>query len=107
MRSLEGFYGVIVSAGYRDAPFDIVNELLPRIVQLERLANPEHAEVRIVEIQDAARNATHIQPNYVLRSMPVPFRPWRWLRRVMIEELYGRLRSAQSLFPASFAPSGN
>jgi hypothetical protein len=96
VRSLEGFYGVIVSAGYRDAPFDIVSELLPRITQLERLANPEHADARIVEVEDAARNATHIQPNFVLRSMPVPFRPWRWLRRVMIEELYGRLRLVES-----------
>jgi len=93
VRSLEGFYGVIVSAGYRDTPFDIVTELLPKITQLERLANPELAEARIVDIMAAARNATHIQPNYFLRSMPAPFRPWRWLRRILVEELYGRLRS--------------
>lgn len=88
----KGFYGVVVSSGYRDNGFDIVTELLPRIIQLEQLANPDHARERVPEIEEASRNATHIQPNFVFRCAPVPFKAWRFVRRILIEELYGRIR---------------
>lgn len=104
-----GFYSVTVRLGYRDSRHSetYAAELAPRLSAIESsLAGPAVVRNKILEdIKEAANNVTQILPAYVLQSLmadseenvSVAGRGWAFVRRVMVEELFARLRCSLTL----------
>jgi len=94
VRTVDGFYGATYYIGFRDA-FDVkIKELMEKIYEVERLANPR-ADAVIAELKAASRTATHIAPYYNIVSKPVEggfLAPVAsYIRKWFIEDLYKRL----------------
>lgn len=68
--SLLSFYGITVRLGYRDSRPAYVEEILPRLRAIEAAYDPKQAAVHIQDINDAARNSTHM---FVSSSLFFPF----------------------------------
>ncbi|KAI0074569.1 hypothetical protein K474DRAFT_1524322 [Panus rudis PR-1116 ss-1] len=94
-RNLEGFYSVIYCHGFRD-DFNVeIDHVVDRICNLEMRSDSSEASSRLAEIQQAARNFTHIVPHYVVsskkrqngRSSAIR----NWARELLIEEVYRRI----------------
>ncbi|KAI9452283.1 potassium transporter [Lactarius psammicola] len=101
---LPGFYGVAQYLGFRDEAALRMNEIIARVGELEE----RYAEVdadgdnraaalrRVAQLVDFARHPTHVIPHYAPKSKgglvmgrltPIA----NYLRRVLIEDVYGRL----------------
>ena len=76
--------------GYLDRQAPSVAELLPSIISLESRSSASGE--RIALIQAASTTATHVIPSYAIFSRPSGWAPWSWVRRVLVEEIYGRAR---------------
>ncbi|KIK08027.1 hypothetical protein K443DRAFT_86126 [Laccaria amethystina LaAM-08-1] len=99
VRTVEGFYGVSYYLGFRD-DFDVnVQDLVAKIIELERATNPR-AETIIGEILAVTKTATHIAPHYHVVSRKVeggllsPIS--NYIRRFFVEGVYRRLAT---MFP--------
>ncbi|KAH9066020.1 potassium transporter [Lactarius deliciosus] len=98
---LPGFYGVAQFLGFRDEAVLRMDEIVARIGALEeRYAEADgnkRAAVhhRVTQLQELARHPTHIIPHYAPKSKGLVLGRLTliasYLRRVLIEEIYGRL----------------
>jgi KUP system potassium uptake protein len=110
---LPGFYGVARYLGFRDQATLHIDEIVARIGEIEeRYPDAERraaARARIEQLVVLARRPTHVIPHYAPKSKTFVlgrFTPIaNYLRRVLIEDIYGRL---SIMFPegeASLAPA--
>ncbi|KAG6860099.1 hypothetical protein C0995_015732 [Termitomyces sp. Mi166 len=95
VHSIEGFYGVTYYIGFRD-DFDVnIGEMVDKICDLEKFANPEGSAALIGEIKAVSRTATRIVPHYDVVSKDIKAGAIsvvvNWVRRYFIEEVYRRL----------------
>ncbi|TFY59675.1 hypothetical protein EVG20_g7693 [Dentipellis fragilis] len=93
---ISGCYGASYYLGFRD-DFDVqVPEIIKHICDLETRTNPEGAPELIRQLNLLASTSTHVVPHYQLISRRLEagwFSPVvNWVRRVLIEDVYGRLR---------------
>ncbi|KAH8984779.1 potassium transporter [Lactarius hatsudake] len=98
---LPGFYGVAQFLGFRDEAVLRMDEIVARIGALEeRYAEADGnkrtaVHRRVTQLQELARHPTHIIPHYAPKSKGVVLGRLTliasYLRRVLIEEIYGRL----------------
>ncbi|KAI9441911.1 potassium transporter [Lactarius indigo] len=98
---LPGFYGVAQFLGFRDEAALRMDEIVARIGALEeRFAEADgnkHSAVqsRVAQLQELARHPTHIIPHYAPKSKGLVLGRLTpiasYLRRVLIEDIYGRL----------------
>ncbi|KAH9014764.1 potassium transporter [Lactarius pseudohatsudake] len=98
---LPGFYGVAQFLGFRDEAVLRMDEIVARIGALEeRYAEADGSKRaavhrRVTQLQELARHPTHIIPHYAPKSKGVVLGRLTliasYLRRVLIEEIYGRL----------------
>ncbi|KAH9055355.1 potassium transporter [Lactarius vividus] len=98
---LPGFYGIAQFLGFRDEAALRMDEIVARIGALEeRYAEADgnkHATVdrRVAQLQELARHPTHIIPHYAPKSKGLVLGRLTpiasYLRRVLIEDIYGRL----------------
>ncbi|KAF8266790.1 potassium transporter [Lactarius quietus] len=97
---LPGFYGVAQYLGFRDQAALHMDEVIARIGEIEeRYPDADRraaARARIEQLVELARRPTHVIPHYAPKSrsfvlghrlMPIA----NYLRRVLIEDIYGRL----------------
>jgi len=98
---LPGFYGIAQYLGFRDEAALHIDEIVARVAELEeRFAGADAgrraaAFNRVSQLQELARHPTHIIPHYAPKSKglvmgrltPVV----NYIRRVLIEDIYGRL----------------
>ncbi len=77
--------------GYLDRAGPSVTDLLPTLISLESRSIPSSSE-RIKAIQEASTTTTHVVPSYAILSKESRWTPWSWVRKIMVEELYGRAR---------------
>jgi len=102
--TLPGFYGVLQYRGFRDEPAFHIDEIVMKINELETRMGPgpDGAKRITTRLMDHSRRPTHVVPHYAVRSGGV--RMGRitpvvnYIRRVLIEEIYGRLAI---MFPES------
>ncbi|KAJ9116704.1 hypothetical protein QFC20_000639 [Naganishia adeliensis] len=92
VRSLDGFYGVLMRKGYLDSFSPEVEAILDRIYEIEVQYSSVDLEERLKVIKQASLTTTHIIPNYNIKSKVVKNPIADRMRRVVVEELYGRLR---------------
>ncbi|KAJ9120623.1 hypothetical protein QFC22_002552 [Naganishia vaughanmartiniae] len=92
VRSMDGFYGVVMRKGYLDMLAPEVDEILDRICEIEIQYSAVNLEERLKMIKQASLTTTHIIPNYNIKSRKIPGFIPNGIRRVLVEELYGRLR---------------
>jgi KUP system potassium uptake protein len=92
---LPGFYGVAQYLGFRDEPTLRIDEIIARVTVLEERYSGPEARHRAAEFLELARHPTHIIPHYAPKSkgsVMGRFTPIAsYLRRVLIEDIYGRL----------------
>ncbi|KAH9055356.1 potassium transporter [Lactarius vividus] len=98
---LPGFYGVAQFLGFRDEAALRMDEIVARIGEVEeRYAEADgnkRAVVhrRVAQLQELARHPTHIIPHYAPKSKGLVLGRLTpiasYLRRVLIEDIYGRL----------------
>jgi KUP system potassium uptake protein len=79
------------SVGYLDSKTPSLPALLPYLTSIEARSSASPAPV-IDALTAAAHNATHIIPSYTVISRRSGWVPWVWVRRILIEEIYGRAR---------------
>jgi KUP system potassium uptake protein len=109
VRSLNGFFSVTMrsappfrplldklmncSVGYLDRAPPSIPDLLPYLQTLETrsAANLTVARANRHLLEQAGQNPTHVVPSYAIISRS-PSGVWGWVRRVLVEELYGRAR---------------
>ncbi|RSH83686.1 hypothetical protein EHS25_005590 [Saitozyma podzolica] len=91
VRSLRGFYGVTLRVGYLDSRTPSLPALLPYLTSIEARGSASPAPV-IDALTAAAHHATHFIPSYTVISRRSGWVPWVWVRRILIEEIYGRAR---------------
>ncbi|GFZ49919.1 hypothetical protein JCM24511_07322 [Saitozyma sp. JCM 24511] len=91
VRSLQGFYGVTLRVGYLDSRTPSLPALLPYLTSIEARSSASPAPV-IDALTAAAHNATHFIPSYTVISRRSGWVPWVCVRRILIEEIYGRAR---------------
>ncbi|RSH89944.1 hypothetical protein EHS25_001930 [Saitozyma podzolica] len=91
VRSLQGFYGVTLRVGYLDSKTPSLPVLLPYLTSIEARSSASPAPV-IDALTAAVHNATHFIPSYTVISRRSGWVPWVWVRRILIEEIYGRAR---------------
>jgi KUP system potassium uptake protein len=96
---LPGFYGVAQYLGFRDQATLRIDEIVARIGEIEdRYPDADRraaGRARIEQLVELARHPTHIIPHYAPKSKsfvmgrltPIA----NYLRRVLIEDIYGRL----------------
>jgi KUP system potassium uptake protein len=60
VRSVDGFYGVTMRKGYLDRMGPEVNEILERIVAIERMVGGNGLELRLAEIRTAGDRISHM-----------------------------------------------
>jgi len=93
--SLPGFYGVEQYIGFRDEPALYIDEIVTKISQLETRLDPVRAEQIMNQLGEYSRRPTHVIPHYAVRSqglMMGRITPiMNYIRRVLIEDIYGRL----------------
>ncbi|KAI0072602.1 potassium transporter [Panus rudis PR-1116 ss-1] len=94
-RNLEGFYSVIYYLGFRD-DFNVEASILATSISLREMRSASsEASSRLAEIQQAARNFTHIVPHYVVSSRERQdgrlSAIWDWARKLLIDEVYMRI----------------
>nr|AOR51849.1 potassium transporter [Phaffia rhodozyma] len=92
VRSFEGIYGLTVRTGYRDQSRTNMADVVPYLIQAERQFDPKISFEKIKEIEQAAANTTQIMPSYVLLSQKTRWASWGYIRKMLVEELYARLR---------------
>ncbi|KAF8320328.1 potassium transporter [Clavulina sp. PMI_390] len=100
--SLEGFYGVTYSLGFRDTFDPSTSEIIDHIAALEaRVHTAATAREVVAEIEYLAARTTHIIPHYHILSAEVA--PGHWwslslnvVRQFLLETVY---RSFSSMFP--------
>jgi len=97
---LPGFYGVAQYLGFRDEPTLRIDEIVARVGELEERVPGDadrraDARSRVAELLELARHPTHVIPHYAPKSKNLAvgrFTPIaNYLRRVLIEDIYGRL----------------
>jgi KUP system potassium uptake protein len=92
VEALPGFYGVAQYLGFRDEATLRIDEIVARVGELEER---HHGADRIAGLRQLARHPTHVIPHYAPKSRAVVlgrFTPIaNYLRRVLIEDIYGRL----------------
>lgn len=115
--SLSGFYGVAQYRGFRDEPSFQIDEIVTKINEIELRLQPDGAELIASQLRDQSTRLTHVYvssqslisvtrteptqyrvPHYTVRSRgldvgritPV----MNYIRRVLIESVYGRLSKA-------------
>ena len=76
--------------GYLDRSSPSLPDLLPILIGIEARACSSKEYVAV--IRAASATATHVVPSYSIVSKPMTWKPWSWLRKVLVEELYGRAR---------------
>lgn len=82
-------HGLTSSAGYLDHAVPSILELVPYLQRL-LTGTPERA-AQIAQLAEAGL-VTHVVPSYSIFSRQVPYRWWDWVRRLLVEDLYGRAR---------------
>ncbi|KAH8984778.1 potassium transporter [Lactarius hatsudake] len=99
--ALPGFYGVMQYLGFRDETALHISNIVARIGELEeRYAEVDASKLatvhrRVTQLQELARHPTHIVPHYTPKSKgfllgrltPIA----SYFRRVLVEDIYGRL----------------
>ncbi|KAF8267918.1 potassium transporter [Lactarius quietus] len=96
---LPGFYGVAQFLGFRDEAALRFDEIIAHVGELEeRYAHPNKlvtARHRVEQLLELARHPTHVVPHYAPRSKSLVMGRLtpiaNYLRRVLIEDVYGRL----------------
>ncbi|KAI9460347.1 potassium transporter [Russula earlei] len=93
--TLPGFYGVLQYLGFRDEPMLHLDEIVTKINELETRLDSARAGRLFTLLVDHSRRSTHIVPHYAVRSKGVKIGRitpvMNYIRRVLIEEVYGRL----------------
>jgi KUP system potassium uptake protein len=79
------------SVGYLDSRTPSLPALLPYLTSIEARGSASPAPV-IDALTAAAHHATHFIPSYTVISRRSGWVPWVWVRRILIEEIYGRAR---------------
>ncbi|GHJ84454.1 hypothetical protein NliqN6_0856 [Naganishia liquefaciens] len=92
VRSVDGFYGVVMRKGYLDQLSPEVDQILERIFEIEVQYSATKLEDRLKAIKEASLTTTHIVPSYNIKSRASANVLVDKMRRVILEELYGRLR---------------
>lgn len=90
VRSVQGFFTITMRMGYLDRAPPSASEILPTLIALE--ARSSSSTTRIALIQAASGTTTHVVPSYWLISRTTRWRAWSWVRRLLVEEVYGRAR---------------
>ncbi|KAF8476540.1 potassium transporter [Russula ochroleuca] len=93
--SLPGFYGVAQYRGFRDEPSLDIDEIVTKINDVEIRLGRDGAALVVSQLKDHSLRPTHVVPHYEVRSRglnmgritPV----MNYIRRALIEEVYGRL----------------
>ncbi|KAH9996962.1 potassium transporter [Russula compacta] len=102
VETLPGFYGVARYLGFRDKPTLHVDEIVTKINELETRRAPAGAGQIMNQLVDYSRRPTHVVPHYAVRSKGLEMGRitpiMNYLRRVLVEEIYGRL---SIMFPDS------
>jgi len=102
--SLPGFYGVAQYIGFRDEPALHVDEIVMKINELEVRRGPTSAGQIGNQLMEYSHKPTHVVPHYSVRSKGLEmgrFTPvTNYIRRILIEAIYGRL---SMMFPESDA----
>jgi len=98
---LPGFYGITQYLGFRDEAALHIDEIVARVAELEeRFAGADAgrraaAHNRVAQLQELARYPTHIIPHYAPKSKGLAMGRLTpvvsYIRRVLIEDIYGRL----------------
>jgi KUP system potassium uptake protein len=94
--TLSGFYGVAQYRGFRDEPSFHIDEIITKISELEVRLRPDRAGLIASQLREQSVRLTHVVPHYAVRSkglnMMGRITPiMKYIRRVLIEEVYGRL----------------
>ncbi|KAH9055386.1 potassium transporter [Lactarius vividus] len=101
---LPGFYGVAQYLGFRDEAALRMDEIVARVAELEERyagADPHGneragARRRVAQLLELARHPTHVIPHYAPKSKTLAMGRLspvaNYLRRVLIEDVYGRLK---------------
>ena len=115
--TLPGFYGVAQYQGFRDEPSFHIDEIITKINELEARLRPDEAGLTASQLKDHSVRLTHVYvsgqslitvtctepaqcrvPHYAVRSKGLVIGRitpiMNYIRRVLIEEVYGRLSKA-------------
>ncbi|ORY35332.1 potassium transporter-domain-containing protein [Naematelia encephala] len=89
VRSFDGFYSVTMRNGYHDRTPPSIPTFLPSLISLAaQSGSPSQVET----LQAISSDVTHVIPSYEILSAKSRFKPWSWVRKILVEDLYGRAR---------------